>query len=95
MDDEICSGNTIINLAKDIKNNKSNRIFSFIFHDLMQDENSVSKIENSCIDELIMLNTLNTEKNHSDRIIRLSISKVLAKYLEELVKNDIKFNEEI
>ena len=55
----------------------------------MQNEECVNQLENSNIDELIMLNSLNTEKNHSDRIVRLSLSKVLAQYLDELVKKDI------
>ena len=92
MDDEICTGNTIINLSKYLKSNGSNKIFGFVYHDLMQEEDALLKIEDSEISELVILNTLNTEKNHSDRIIRLSISKVLSKYLDELVKKDIELN---
>ena len=54
------------------------------------DEEAIKKIENSKLTEIALFNTLNSDKHYSEKIVKLSVSTVISKYLEELVQNDIK-----
>lgn len=89
VDDEICSGKTISTLSSLLRKIGASDVLGFVFHDLM-DSTAVDEIEKSSLSELVLLNTVAQPNNHSDRIIKLSISKVVSKYLEELVKSDMK-----
>lgn len=88
LDFSINTGETLLNLVKILKDGKANKISAFIYHDLM-DEGCIKKIEKSDLSELVMLNTLNTDIHHSQKIIKLSVSKVISNYLDELVQYDI------
>ena len=84
VDDMIKSGETLGALSDILKKKGSGNIYSFIYHDLSEHKTK-ENIENSSLKEVVLLDTANSESNWSEKLIKLSTSKILSKYIGELI----------
>jgi len=82
IDDMIISGETIIKSAQKLKENGANKVFAYITHYLMN-EDDLKKLEESQIDKLIITNSTGIIPK-SNKIIMLSVGALLA----EIIRRD-------
>jgi ribose-phosphate pyrophosphokinase len=82
IDDMIITGETIIKSAKKLKENGANKVYAYITHYLM-DENDLKTLENSEIDKVIITNSTGIIPK-SNKIIMLSVGALLA----EIIRRD-------
>lgn len=84
IDDIISTGSTICSLAEYLKEKGASRVFSFIYHDIMN-EKAINILEKSKLDELLLLNTRYEKTIFNEKIVKLNVAKILSNYLDELV----------
>lgn len=82
IDDMIITGETIIKSAKKLKENGANKVYAYITHYLM-DDNDLKTLENSEIDKVIITNSTGIIPK-SNKIIMLSVGALLA----EIIRRD-------
>ena len=85
VDDIINTGETICSLTEFLKKEGSANVYSFIYHDLLKNHGE-NNIHYSQIENLVSLNTIDSESKKNEKIIKLSVSKILSKYLSEILE---------
>lgn len=84
IDDMIKTGETLCCLADWLKKQGGEKVLAFIYHDLSQPIAKLN-VTNSNINEVVLLNTANSDSTWCEKIVKLSTSKVLSKYIGELL----------
>ena len=76
--DDICdTAGTLVEAAKELKNQGAKRVFACITHPLFS-EPAIDRISRSCIDKLFVTNTIPLRKEIPSNIEQLSIASLLA-----------------
>lgn len=74
IDDEICSGNTLLKLIEIVKMANLNiKIYIFITHSFMRDYNKIIKDNN--VNSIIITNSINSSLNHFNKIYKIDLSE--------------------
>lgn len=83
VDDMVKSGETLYKLSELLSRTGSGKIYSFVYHDLTKQPQKV--IMNSKVAELVVLDTANQDNSYCEKIVKLTTSKVLSKYIKEMI----------
>jgi ribose-phosphate pyrophosphokinase len=78
LDDEISTGRSLINAAQTVKNEGANAVFACVTHPKLA-EGATELIANSCLEELVVLNTIEVpEEKQIPKIKVLSVAELFA-----------------
>ncbi len=88
LDDEILSGGSILEAAKMLKTHGANRIWAGCTHGFFT-QNALSKIEESCIEEVVATNTISQVQHaHSGKLKVLSVASLFADAINAIHKGE-------
>ena len=88
LDDIVDSGGTLCNAAKALKDNGAKEIYSYIVHGVLSG-NSLEKIENSEIKELVLTDSIEVSKEiiNSKNIRHISIAPLMGEAIKRINSN--------
>ena len=82
--DDLCdTGGTLVRAAQLLKEHGANRVFAAITHPVFS-KDALEKIRNSCIDEMIVTDTIPLHKDLPDNVSIISVDSLLAETLERI-----------
>lgn len=83
VDDIIATGSSLIEAAKALKEAGAKRIYAAITHGVLS-SNAVEKIENSCIDMLVITDSIPYRNHKSKKIKIVSVGKLFAEAIKRI-----------
>ncbi len=87
VDDMLDTGGTFINAANALIEKGAAKVYGCVTHAVLSG-NAISRIQDSCIEELVSLNTVPTDKTaNSSKFRTLSVAPVFAKAIERINEN--------
>ncbi|MCM8823115.1 MAG: ribose-phosphate pyrophosphokinase [Candidatus Omnitrophica bacterium] len=88
VDDIISTGSSLVEAAKALKENGAGKIFSCVTHGVLSSD-AVKKIESSCIDYLVITNSIPlSEEKKTDKIKVVSVGKLFAEAIKRIHKEE-------
>jgi ribose-phosphate pyrophosphokinase len=80
--DDICdTAGTLVQAAKELKNQGARRVFACITHPVFSDP-ALQRISDSCLTELVVTNTIPTKQGMPSNIVQLSIAPLIAEAID-------------
>jgi UDP-N-acetylglucosamine diphosphorylase/glucosamine-1-phosphate N-acetyltransferase len=93
VDDIIDTANTLIKVAEVIKRKGATRVFATATHGILSN-NAQQKIQDSCIDELVITDSIplqineNGQQNNKNKIVVLSVASLFAEAILRIKRNE-------
>lgn len=92
IDDIIDSGKTLVEAATELKKNGASHVYACVTHPVFSNQ-AIDRIGKSCIDELVVMDTIPIKENISNNIKQISIAPILAQainqdYMERILLRD-------
>lgn len=82
--DDICdSGGTLVKAAEQLKKAGARRVFASITHGVFSGD-ALEKIKNSCIEELVVADTIPLEKDKPENITQVSVASLLGEAIKRI-----------
>jgi ribose-phosphate pyrophosphokinase len=82
--DDICdTAGTLVNAARELKNQGAHRVFACITHPVFSGP-ALERIEASCLNELVVMNTIPARTSFPKNIIQLSIAPLIAEAIDRI-----------
>ena len=87
IDDMLDTGGTFVNAANAVKSKGAKEVYGCVTHAVLSGS-AIERIENSCLEELVITNTIPTERvENSPKFTVLSVAPVFAKAIERIHEN--------
>ncbi|MCM8773559.1 MAG: ribose-phosphate pyrophosphokinase [Candidatus Omnitrophica bacterium] len=88
VDDIISTGSSLVEAAKALKDNGAGKIFSCVTHGVLSSD-AVKKIESSCIDYLVVTNSIPlSEEKKIDKIKVVSVGRLFAEAIKRIHREE-------